>query len=366
MKKVLGKILCVFLVFAVLFSLFSAPAYAQEWTQTGLSHPNAWETVSHTDWETVSLEGEASFAYETSLANFSMWRFKLRLRGRAEVGDEADHVYNFFDQYVRFYIGNYPGGKYIKVEVVRREELSLSYWAAHSATIDVYYFDGETQVKSDTLYSTVNEFGDRVYQITIWRNTTSSVGIGVLAYDDWHSPKATHKTVKGEFADVGEAWFSNVSLKHEVYKGLGYGWCGGAIREEEFLTNQGVVNPYFSEEKTLAEQIADAIVSAFTTVASAILSAIPEPYRSFLVHLGDYAWFMVNIILALFGALAATAPVFLSVYGLYLLGLSLMCLNEATYQPLYDHFLTVYNFITSLMSRVIAFLQWLWNQIEVW
>lgn len=361
MKKWTVKSASVFLVIVLVTSFLVSAGYGQEWTQTGLSNPNAWETVSHENWETISLEGEAGFTYETKVENFSMWRFKLRMRGRAEIGNEVDNVGNYFKQHITFYVGDYPNGDYVKIEIIRHEEIRFGVFVWHSVNV---WFDDE-QVHAEPTGVSLG-YGDRVWEIVVWRNTTDSIGLALLQFDDWDSTKANKKEVRPEFKTVGVEWFNNVTIVHDVYKGLGYGWCGGEIRYEQFITNQGIVNPFFAEEKTLAEQIAEAIVNAFSSLSAAFLSVIPEPYRSFLVHLGDYAWFMVNIILALFSSLAATAPVFLSVYGLYLLGLSLTCLNDATYQPLYDHFLTVYNFLTGLMSKVIAFLQWLWNQIEVW
>jgi hypothetical protein len=216
----------------------------------------------------------------------------------------------------------------------------------------------------------VSEFSDFVFRIVVWRNTTDSAGVALLIFDDWKSPKASKVSVKPEFANVGASWFDNVTVVHEVYKGLGFGWCGGEIRYEQFMTNQGIVTPFLEEEKTLAEQIADALIFAITTLASLLLPLIPEPFRTFLTQLYDYAWFMVDIIIALFSALAAAAPVLFGsgalLYGLYLLGLTFTCLDEATFQPLFDHFVTMWEFITGLMGRVIAFLRWLWNQIKVW
>jgi hypothetical protein len=341
-------------------------AQAQEWTQTGLSYPNAWETVSHENWETVSLEGEAGFTYETTVENFSLWEFKIRLRGRAEIGNEADYVGNYFAQHIRFYVGDYPNGSYVQIEIIRTEKIAFGYIVWHVTGIWVSFGETKAMAHSDKYYV----LGDMVYRIIVWRNTTDAVGVAVLRFDDWSSVKATQKSVYPEFANVGAEWFNNVTIIHEVYKGLGYGWCGGEIKYEQFILNQGIVIPDLEEKKTLAEQIADAIVTAFSTLATGFLSVIPEPFRTFLTRLFDYAWFMVDIIVALFSALAAIAPVLFSsgslLYGLYLLGLTLTCLNEAEFQPLFDHFITMWNFITGLMSKVIAFLQWIWNQIKVW
>lgn len=361
-----AKSVCAILLIVLVTPFLVQAGFGQEWTQTGLSYPNAWETVSHENWETVSLEGEAGFTYETTVENFSLWEFKIRLRGRAEIGNEADYVYNLFDQYVWFYVGDYPNGSYIEVKITRTEVLSLSFMAWHETSV-VFRFGEQEWIAKAGL---VSEFSDFVFRIVVWRNTTDSAGVALLIFDDWKSPKASKVSVKPEFANVGASWFDNVTVVHEVYKGLGFGWCGGEIRYEQFMTNQGIVTPFLEEEKTLAEQIADALIFAITTLASLLLPLIPEPFRTFLTQLYDYAWFMVDIIIALFSALAAAAPVLFGsgalLYGLYLLGLTFTCLDEATFQPLFDHFVTMWEFITGLMGRVIAFLRWLWNQIKVW
>ena len=356
--KSLVFILTVFLAFIIV-----QPAFA--WTQTGISNSSHWTEVSHEKWTSVSMEGEASFKYEKTVSNFSMWRFKIQLHGRAQVGDYWDYMWNFFDHIVTFYIGDYPDGDYIKIVIVRTETLELGFSATHGVTVDIYFGD-----KQETPYFTSFENGDKVYEITIWRNSTNLVGVGFSVFVDWSYDKAQSTVVYGDFATVDPSWFDSVLLVHEVYKGIGFGWCGGEIRNEQIDATGQVTHPDFPEPMTLVEQIADAVVRALQRAGHALLSLIPEPYKSFLINLGAYAVFMVDIIIALFSGLAQSANVLFAngaiLYGLYLLGLMLMCLNDMTFQPLYDHFITMYNFVTGLMSKIIGFLSWIWNTIKFW
>jgi hypothetical protein len=336
-------------------------AVSADWVEE--EKTGAWELATDTHWKTYDGAEEATLKYSYDAANFSRWSLLVDADlctsagtwGFAGTVEEVDLI-----------VGDYPNGTYVRVHIEWESKILLLGAQQQFTVVKFYEPDG---TEREIYY---NAFSRRPVKAYFWRSSDTHLDVAIVILPTRNDLKALDSETFS--FNVGSSFFSNVTLKQHIKKftwgGWPSGWAEGWKFDEMILTNQGAVTVTIEGEMSLAEAIGYSIWRTLANIWESLKVLMPQPIQDFMNGIEDFSNFALTILGALFKVLAGIAPTLVGsgalLYGLYLLSLTLQCLYEQTFTPLWDHFMYMYNFMMNLAGRVIQIGQAIWSMLKFW
>jgi hypothetical protein len=358
MKKKLRFALIILV--SLLFILSSCHAL-DSWVLS--SDPNKtygdWEKLNRKNWksESTSLDAQLWYDYDPSDA-FALWDLKVKSNILIEgLGDHA-HVLDFT-------FGN--DTLWVQVEIVWRKICYAWLFGLFQGTVvdtGVYVSSLANYSESEKVWSTSS---NAIFRVVMYRSANETLTVKLVAFANEDATEGVWSFSRNY--TLSDACFANgyvtqIIGKHPVSGSIAY--VEGQIWNEVLICDGSIISDYEVEGTAgfwegVAEEIWNSLVNAwngFSEWASANLG--------FLGDVWSYITFGLTFIVNLFQLGTQFFPMFIAGYGIYLLGLILICVIKGDPAPLWDHLLFLYQTLATVISMIMNVAETVYGYIKFW
>jgi hypothetical protein len=325
------------------------------------SSNGSWLIETNSHWKSAEDQNFANltFKYHPS-GNFSIW--DTRIKGKNSITGLGLML-----QWIDLSIGN--DTEYLQVEICYSYEAWAWFFGLLQGTVTSSSVR-VSKISNHTDYDQVGSWGMfPVYRIVFLRFNATMIRLKVLAFADENSTNAMWNFDRNYTIPENAYNYPQVYLEQDIAKDFvvfinGYieGW-----KFQELLECNGAYHEDWETEGTLGfwDSILTELWGGLTSAWNGLTSWTSE-HLAFLGDVYSYLAFGLNFIVNLFQTATQFFPLFIMGYGIFLLGLIIVCVIEGDPAPLWDHLLFLYQVLANVISMIMNVAEVIYNFVHIW
>jgi len=165
--------------------------------------------------------------------------------------------------------------------------------------------------------------------------------------------------------EVGESWFSNVSMKLMVYHITWGGWTSrnDGCFEAQLVSEDFQFSPStFPTPKPLSENIWDDFIRGIINM----VNAIPDWIRGVLNYLYEGLKWITSIFITFFGMAFQMLPLFFPIIIFWFIDAVITSIEEGSFTPIGNMVYSLYDFIRGVIQTLANIIETIWDILTFW